>query len=760
MHTKKSIKQVLGILAVALASVLLLVYVAYGEISRTNARFQTIRMTAQGEIIQNQIESHLRAGLPLDQFVGFKILAADLKKADALLRSVRITDNAAMALFDSDQLNPSDFKVELPLRSKFETVGALTLSIDGDTNSQALSPYLYMLIASAVVIALVLTWFLLKRLDDENPEGAQQKILLLGLSFQTLLIVFLMLGIYSYGAKSTASMLSTSLTTRIASVFDNQLVFDDLTEIPEMLDDYRKRNPSISSIQVRIDQQLKYQSVGSEEIHLGLEDDILIESAINHPSGQALSVGLTLPRSVVYMAIARNLKNFAALFIASNLLAILFLKLLNSFEVKNGKAVSAADHSTHESAKASSLLFLAVFADNLTASFLPQLIKNLAVQEDLPPYAVSMAFMSYFFCFASVLLPADRYAAAKDPRRLLWLGASLMCLGALTLLTFDAYAACVASRALSGAGQGMVFIAVQSLLLRWTSKNGTLGANSSIVYQFNAGMICGLALGSLMVLYVNTSGVFIIVATTALIILALCSVLTTPATLSTASAVAAKPRPASYLQFWKDKTFSLPALLVGIPSKAVMTGVVVYALPLLLTQMAFEKEEIGQMLMFYAVGVLLVNQVLAKRSKKPEALSRSVGFAMLSSGFAVASIGGLGLIYSLYPEAYLAVAIGVVFTVLIIGFCHGAINAPVVTLVANSDAAHQYGAAPVASYYRFSERVGHVLGPLLVGQVLLFGGGKTEGLLYIGAALILLALIFAVLQNNRTDSPVLAVDEQ
>jgi predicted MFS family arabinose efflux permease len=128
---------------------------------------------------------------------------------------------------------------------------------------------------------------------------------------------------------------------------------------------------------------------------------------------------------------------------------------------------------------------------------------------------------------------------------------------------------------------------------------------------------------------------------------------------------------------------------------------------------------------------------------------------MLSSGFAVASIGGLGLLYGLYPHAYFAVAIGVVLTVLIIGFCHGAINAPVVTLVANSDSAQQYGAASVASYYRFSERVGHVLGPLLVGQVLLLSGGKTEGLLYVGGALILLALLFAVTQSSRADTTAL-----
>src|ERR1700712_1812134 len=47
-------------------SLLLLVYVGFGEGHRSFEQFHIDKVTAQGRIVQNTIESYLRAGLPLD----------------------------------------------------------------------------------------------------------------------------------------------------------------------------------------------------------------------------------------------------------------------------------------------------------------------------------------------------------------------------------------------------------------------------------------------------------------------------------------------------------------------------------------------------------------------------------------------------------------------------------------------------------------------------------------------------------------------
>eukprot|EP01036_Dinobryon_divergens_P055513 gene55513-74116_t len=60
---------------VALISLVLLIYVAYGEAKRTYEQFQIDKLVAQGQVIQSAVEGFVRPGLPIHQFVGFNGLA-------------------------------------------------------------------------------------------------------------------------------------------------------------------------------------------------------------------------------------------------------------------------------------------------------------------------------------------------------------------------------------------------------------------------------------------------------------------------------------------------------------------------------------------------------------------------------------------------------------------------------------------------------------------------------------------------------------
>ena len=50
----------------------------------------------------------------------------------------------------------------------------------------------------------------------------------------------------------------------------------------------------------------------------------------------------------------------------------------------------------------------------------------------------------------------------------------------------------------------------------------------------------------------------------------------------------------------RDSEFLRSILLIGVPAKAVLTGVVLFGLPLLLSEQGFAKEDIGQITMLYA----------------------------------------------------------------------------------------------------------------------------------------------------------------
>src|SRR3984893_164394 len=63
-------------------SLLLLVYVGYGEGKRTYEQFHVAKLIAQGKIVQNSMENYLRAGLPLKHFVGFTTLAEPIVESE------------------------------------------------------------------------------------------------------------------------------------------------------------------------------------------------------------------------------------------------------------------------------------------------------------------------------------------------------------------------------------------------------------------------------------------------------------------------------------------------------------------------------------------------------------------------------------------------------------------------------------------------------------------------------------------------------
>ena len=69
-----------------------------------------------------------------------------------------------------------------------------------------------------------------------------------------------------------------------------------------------------------------------------------------------------------------------------------------------------------------------------------------------------------------------------------------------------------ALRALSGIGQGMLFIGIQTYILAVASPEKKTQGNAIIVFGFQGGMISGMAIGSLLVTYLHPHGVFVVCA--------------------------------------------------------------------------------------------------------------------------------------------------------------------------------------------------------------------------------------------------------
>jgi hypothetical protein len=193
----------------------------------------------------------------------------------------------------------------------------------------------------------------------------------------------------------------------------------------------------------------------------------------------------------------------------------------------------------------------------------------------------------------------------------------------------------------------------------------------------------------------------------------------------------------------KDTSFLKTMLLIGVPAKSVLTGVVLFALPLLLTNQGYAKEDIGQITMLYAASVIFASTAVAQYADRTGETGKVLfyGGILTAVGLGTISLVGLPSIINWNSNTVPATLI-ILVGVIMIGLAHGLINAPVVTHVAETKLAARLGAGNVAATYRLVERFGHMLGPVIMGQMFLYFGLSWAAVGFVGLGVFVLAVLF------------------
>ena len=293
----------------------------------------------------------------------------------------------------------------------------------------------------------------------------------------------------------------------------------------------------------------------------------------------------------------------------------------------------------------------------------------------------SAPFTAYYLCFAVSLIPAGTFCERRGPKTLILLGlflaaASVLCL-ALPLNLWEM----TALRGLAGIGQGMLVIGVQTYILAYVAPEKKTQGMAIIVFGFQGGLISGMALGSLFVAFLNPMGVFAIAGGVgaATLIYSLSLLPSSERKQSDSSVKAAVQKLKNDLsKVVTDLSFLQTLLCVGAPAKAILTGVITFALPLVLGQVGYRPEDIGQIVMLYGLGVVASSGYVSRwvdRTKNTEFILFS---GAVLSGLGLAAIGFIN--YPALASTWLGTAL-VVVAVATVGVAHGFINAPVVTHV-------------------------------------------------------------------------------
>ena len=761
---QNALRLFLMIFCICCGSLLLLVYVGFGEVQRTYPKFVVGKLVAQAEIIRAPLESHLRAGLPIEQFPGFRQFGDRIRASDPSIHSIFVSTRSGAVAFEVGapgapflrslpeqetssfvtQRDEEWLQVFLPLHDRFSTVGALGVTVSRAEIEKALWARFALFLPLSLVIALVcaLAVVLINRWDRSGRWTAT----FFAAAFLVIaaLVLHTLVSIYSEGAQAKARALSNSLRERFEPVFAFALTLEDFEGLTQVFEQYLQLDPDIRTI------SLNENGIVRLNLDPGMvgkpwradEGSYEFSSALG--GERKLTVSVTLPMDTVIAAVSRSAKNFLALFLGVALISSLFLKL--SRTLTRGHEVDASETLL---TRLTPVFFIAVFVESLSAGFLPQLITAAAQEHGLSAAAASLTFSAYFISFLLTVLPGQQLTDRFGERGLMVAGAGLACASMLVMAAPLGFSAMVLARALSGAGQACLLIGTQSYILTHAAASKRTRGASIIVFGFNGGLVAGASIGSLLVNSIGSSGVFLtgaaVIAVNLLLVLALLPpvvgrVRGTGLLKALASVARNFGETARSYDFWRTLVF------VGAPSKAVLTGIVGFLMPLTLAKMSFLPEDIGQLIMLYPLGVLAATPWAARRVDRGGS-SDSILFAgMCVSGLSMLLVGAAALLRVLAPDLLPldTLAIGAGLTLL--GLGHGLINAPVITHVANSDAGTRLGATQVANMYRLLERLGHALGPALAGQLLVMAGFGLGAVSLAGAITLILGLMFIAIR--------------
>ena len=768
---------------VAGLSLLLLIFVGYGEAKQTYTHFQTGKLEAQGRLMQMTLEQFLRPGLPLEQFVGFKTKAEPILASDTTIKAISAYDRDNKQIFITGE--PSEgpisngegvlistykdgknkyevrqdsgvLQVILPLKNRFEKVGSLVISMPHEIIEskvkEAFRPVLYTSIAVAIAFGVFVA------IGAPYLFGRNRKWLQIVyasiFALLSLAVVLTLMGLYSEGAQAKTKGLADSLSQRISSVIRLNLNIAELPGLDRVFVEAVQLNSDISSAALIVDNKTI--------IHANpkLVDEPWVSDPGNYEyiahlgksAGRSVSVAVAVPSNIVLEQTARSIKNFAALFVASAFLAGVFLQFAGS--VRSVRKTDPDDSSIHEREDGilalqlvKPVFFIAVLSEHLTYAFLSNFIQDSVQAAGFSPDAAGFVFASYFVAFAISLVPAGFFAQKVSPKPLMYMGLLLSSTGLMLLSTDPTFYTVILARVLSGVGQGILFIGVQSYVLASSSSSRKTQGAAIIVFGFQGGMISGMAIGSLLVTQLAPSGVFQL-AGIITIVMAFYTFVIVPSIRPGQKVQVEATRFSDVMKGLKQVCtnfqFFTTILFIGIPAKAVLTGVVIFALPLLMANSGYAREDIGQVMMVYAGGVIISSWYISRLADRTGNIARILSFGAILSGIGLIMIGytDADQVTNLERADYISILF-LVGGAAVLGIAHGFINAPVVTYVINSDQ-ENVGESSISAAYRFIERTGHVAGPVIVGQLFAMQGQSSWAIAQIGGVIVIMGLLFAV----------------
>ncbi len=816
----------LPIIIILILTFALLEFIGYGEAKRKYTQFQLARLATQGEIIRYNFEPYLQAGLPLKQFSGFSSQSERLLLSDDTIQAIQVTDTKGNLVFLSGQRNTSleqlkktlvarqyqaslfkldgnktveesvdSLRVILPLDTRFGVVGQVAIESQKQDLFHVLDEQFkrvsYAFLTLTLIFILLIIVYEIYFARPKTRERFLKTTYIIEFIVMSVFISVVIFNTYESGARASTKALSNSMAQRLSAVLELNLRIDDLSGINEAFQDYKKNNPHINQIALTRDDLVVYHTDTQEigNFYQASPDSFeYIVPLSTSQQNQTFRVAVSIPIKVVMSAIWSSAKAFIVLFVACGFISFIFLDagtaLLTIRKKRESGKIVISDPNPHPGNHEDNnfqiglrlikpAYFLIVFVSALSVSFLPQLATSMAEQSGSAFATASLPFSLFYTCFALVLIPAGYYAEKGNLKKLLAAGFIAEMIGLTLLASTEDFWIMTLSRVFSGIGQGVFLIGLQSYILAITPKDKQTQGGAVKVTGRNAGMIAGTSIGALLFVYLSYHTLFMIAS-----LLTLLATIYLWALVPNVEEITQNPQgkgteTVSLLQFmrvFRDFEFMNTLTFIGLTSKIAIAGVVMFAVPLVLSNRGFASEDIGLGLMLFYISSSIITHYISRLIDKWGETRNTLSLSSIVGGIGILMLGMLGA--SLWMGEYLPGAPWLnwmtfnfneiivnqgllhfedylIFLFLILaGISNGMSTAPVLTHINKTEVAKRYGSKSISATYTFLERGGHILGPMIVSQLFIFSHQSTLGLALFGLVMIASAGLFQFLSRK------------
>lgn len=413
------------------------------------------------------------------------------------------------------------------------------------------------------------------------------------------------------------------------------------------------------------------------------------------------------------------------------------------------RVATAADRPVESRTNARFTLFLFVFAEELSRSFLPLYAQSvyvplaeagwLGARLDavglatlLTPEVVVGLPIIVFMAAIAIATPYGGSLVARHGSRMIFLvGVIPAIIGYLGTAFAVTVLDMLLWRMFSAVGYAFVTIACQGYLADLGTGRERARNMAVFVTAVTTAVICGSAIGAVLadrlgyrITFLVSAGFVLLAALLAL------RYLHDPA---------AGPRPTppsvtSQFRAFANPRFLLLVLFIAIPAKVALTGFLFYTTPLYLASIGVSQSAIGRMIMLYGLLMLVGTQVGASLHER------------LGGGIGLVVLGGLLTGLALALPGLLPPELGMALAIAAFGLAQGMAAAPMLAILPElcPEESRRYGMTGLAALLRLAERVGSVIGPLLAAALVL-RLGHSPAIGAIGAVSAASAAVFLLL---------------